>query len=693
MNSRLVAVLTCAAMTLSVAGSMVLSRAPHAIAASSLPVHISIDTLAPSIPQPKDVLRISGRLLSSSLESLTGVSVQLRRARVPATSRTELAAALAAPLDSVEPDSIVVPGTSFSLGSAITPGSVIPFSITVPIKKLRMTESGAWIIGVEVVSVDGAGSTTRIGEQRTVLPIYLTAPQALDITWLWPLANWPARTANGVLLTDQTPVDVSPDGRLDRQLSAAERNPGELSWVIDPALVQTVKDMSDGYQVLVNGSPTMGDRQQQAHDWLQRLTKMTRKVSVYPLPYADVDASALVRGGLTSDVVSAVTQGPAIMRSDIAGTLASPVDWAPYGRFDAAAADVLATAGVTAMILPADAFPTTDPASGATTAIQTPHGNLTGVLVDPRLSELTDPSQPADPVLLRQEFLADTALIASGMSPLRRDRGLVIAPRSVTWSTDPKSVAPLIAALNTTPWLHSRSLQNLLRIPTDGAQRTVAPYGSRARAAELPSSYVARIGRTTSQISAMTAIVDDPAELAEPYRQALLRSASATWRTQPDVGSALLAATGRSVSAQIAQIHVLSSGTVTLSGDAGRVPITIANESDHDVVVGVELRGNPSIRLRSTAFTGIHIPAGQKASLDISAQVIGADVVPVDVQLLTPQGQDYGQAARISVTSTTYARAASWVMIAAFAAILVFVVVGVTRRIRNAGRTAGKKDA
>ena len=693
MNSRLVAVLTCAAMTLSVAGSMVLSRAPHAIAASSLPVHISIDTLAPSIPQPKDVLRISGRLLSSSLESLTGVSVQLRRARVPATSRTELAAALAAPLDSVEPDSIVVPGTSFSLGSAITPGSVIPFSITVPIKKLRMTESGAWIIGVEVVSVDGAGSTTRIGEQRTVLPIYLTAPQALDITWLWPLANWPARTANGVLLTDQTPVDVSPDGRLDRQLSAAERNPGELSWVIDPALVQTVKDMSDGYQVLVNGSPTMGDRQQQAHDWLQRLTKMTRKVSVYPLPYADVDASALVRGGLTSDVVSAVTQGPAIMRSDIAGTLASPVDWAPYGRFDAAAADVLATAGVTAMILPADAFPTTDPASGATTAIQTPHGNLTGVLVDPRLSELTDPSQPADPVLLRQEFLADTALIASGMSPLRRDRGLVIAPRSVTWSTDPQSVAPLIAALNTTPWLHSRSLQNLLRIPTDGAQRTVAPYGSRARAAELPSSYVARIGRTTSQISAMTAIVDDPAELAEPYRQALLRSASATWRTQPDVGSALLAATGRSVSAQIAQIHVLSSGTVTLSGDAGRVPITIANESDHDVVVGVELRGNPSIRLRSTAFTGIHIPAGQKASLDISAQVIGADVVPVDVQLLTPQGQDYGQAARISVTSTTYARAASWVMIAAFAAILVFVVVGVTRRIRNAGRTAGKKDA
>jgi hypothetical protein len=32
-------------------------------------------------------------------------------------------------------------------------------------------------------------------------------------------------------------------------------------------------------------------------------------------------------------------------------------------------------------------------------------------------------------------------------------------------------------------------------------------------------------------------------------------------------------------------------------------------------------------------------------------------------------------------------------MIAAFAAILVFVVVGVTRRIRNAGRAAGKKDA
>jgi hypothetical protein len=58
----------------------------------------------------------------------------------------------------------------------------------------------------------------------------------------------------------------------------------------------------------------------------------------------------------------------------------------------------------------------------------------------------------------------------------------------------------------------------------------------------------------------------------------------------------------------------------------------------------------------------------------------------VRVQLLTPDGQDYGQPATIELASTAYARAASWVVIVAFVAIAIFVVVGITRRIRRARR-------
>jgi len=64
----------------------------------------------------------------------------------------------------------------------------------------------------------------------------------------------------------------------------------------------------------------------------------------------------------------------------------------------------------------------------------------------------------------------------------------------------------------------------------------------------------------------------------------------------------------------------------------------------------------------------------------------------VDVQLLTPDLTPYGKPATIELVSTAYSRAAAWVVAAAFVAILVFVVFGVTRRIHKA-RTTRPDDA
>ena len=70
---------------------------------------------------------------------------------------------------------------------------------------------------------------------------------------------------------------------------------------------------------------------------------------------------------------------------------------------------------------------------------------------------------------------------------------------------------------------------------------------------------------------------------------------------------------------------------------------------------------------------------------------MGGDPLSVNVQLLSPDMTAYGEPAVITVTSTAYSRAAAWVVAAAFLAIVVFVVVGVTRRIRKA--QAGRSSA
>lgn len=682
--SRPRALLTVASLAL--LSCLSLLSAPTAAPAHAdtlLPVRITLDSLTPAIPRSGDTLRITGRLQSTGMNPLAHLSVVIRRSRTDVATRTDLAGALAAPEEALEPDSVVVSGARTQVAPSLAPGATTPFSASIPLSALRLTGAGTWILGVEI-RADSPVGLGRVGELRTALPYYPTSPMPIDVTWLWPVVDWPARTANGVLLDDRTPTELSPGGRLDALVTAGAKDADSVSWIVDPALLQTAHDMSDGYQILVGGAPTIGDRQDDAAAWVRRLTQATATAPLRSLPYADVDASALVRAGLSSDVVRAVTQGPPVAGSVLGRTVPGGLAWSPYGRVDAAAADVLAASGISALVLPADALPTTDPASTATTSIATPHGSITAILTDPRLSSLIDPPGMSDPVLLRQEFLADTALIASGMSTLRADRGLVVAPRSVTWSTSAETITPLLRSLSTTPWLRSRPLDALLAVDPDGATRGRPPYGAKARAAELSQAYLARVARTTSQVATMTAVLADPAGMAEPYLAALLRTESATWRTDPGRGAELLAGITRSVSSQIAQVHVLSSGTVTLSGDAGRVPVTIANESDRAVTIGVELRGNPAIRLRSTPLSGIRIPAGQKASLDLTAQVIGADSVPVDVQLLTPEGTDYGTPARISVTSTAYARAASWVVIAAFVAIVVFVIVGIIRRIRAA---------
>jgi len=81
------------------------------------------------------------------------------------------------------------------------------------------------------------------------------------------------------------------------------------------------------------------------------------------------------------------------------------------------------------------------------------------------------------------------------------------------------------------------------------------------------------------------------------------------------------------------------------------------------------------------------------ASVELDARVVGGDPLAVEVQLIGPDGQDYGEPAMITLASTAYARAAAWVVALAFVAIVIFVIVGVVRRIHKVQRAAAQKAA
>lgn len=667
---------------------------------TSEPIRVYLDAMSPAIPDAGDTLRLRGRIINTSDSPLTDVQIRLRRASAPVTARADLSALAelgmtVTPDTEVtrEPTDVPLASTSIEVTDTLDPGELGAFSLRVPVSAIGFSSPGSYPIALEVLT-DG---DVRSGMLRTFVPWVPsgTTVEPISLAWLWPLASWPAESVSGVLLDDQIPQELASQGRLGQLLSIGEKHPGTVSWIADPSLLQIADEMSGGYRVVQDDLEVVGAADAVAQDWLARLRDETSDGRLLVLPYADVDASALTRGGMSTDVVRAVTRGPRITSAVMGQDAAGGIYWAPSGRVDRPALDVLASAGVRAVVLSADAMPALDAEAvldgQATAQLPTDFGTVRAVLTDPELTGILElPARTAsDVIAARQRFLAETATVALTLST--DDRTLVVAPSDVRWSPVASLVSPLLRATRSASWLEPVSLPTLLEQPAPDTARRRGGYGEKAREAELPRQQVAAIGRMTEALDAFTSIIDNPVGITEPFSEALLRSASTGWRSQPLRGRELLDSIRAELGDETARVRVLSEGTVTLSGESGRVPVTIANDLDRSVTVGVVLRSLPSLRLSSEPVEDISIEAGRMASLDLEASVVGGEPLAVQVQLLGPDGQEYGKPGTMTLVSTAYARAASWVVAAAFIAIVVFVIVGVTRRIRKAHATSRER--
>jgi hypothetical protein len=673
---------------------------PQAAAADPANVAIFLDRLTPVVPQLDDTLRVSGRIVNLRSEKLDNVSVQLRTSAAPLTGRPEISQISelnSAPGD-LEPDRVLLESTQIDIANTLAPGAQETFTIKIPMRNLPFSQAGTYVLGIEVLGqVVGIDSIAqRQGVMRTFLPWfpYSSTVTPIELVWLWPVADWPARSAGGVLLDNQTPREISSGGRLDRIVDMGAAASSVVSWIVDSALLQTADVMTRGYRVLSGTSVVIGDRGAEAQAWLDALRVGSATSDVRVLPYADNDASAVRRAGMETDVVRTITMAPAYANSVLEKPVTSTIYWAPFGRIDRRTSDLLASSGVRTVVMAASALPLTGeatPTSSGRATISTSFGSMQAVLVDDGLSATLALPQAtrSDALLARQRFLAETAVIAVNLpttstSSSKPSRTVVAAPTDLRWNPSPVMLNALLRATSRAPWLGRHSLSDLLNETVSPAGRERGGYGVRARNAELDDEYMDSVRRVQEQLSTFNTILEDPAPLTEQYANALLRAESAAWRTEPETGKLLVDSVRIGLTEQIAQVRVLSEGTITLSGDSGRVPVTIANDLDRAVTVGVQLRSSPSVRLESAPLSGIRIEPGRLASVELDARVIGSQELGVRVQLLTPEGESFGEPARITIASTAYARAAAWVVAIAFLAIVIFVVVGVTRRIRAA---------
>lgn len=658
-------------------------------------INVVVDSLAPLIPARNSNLRIAGRVVNSSSQPIERVSVRLRLSQAPLSDRDELSVVANMPLippPATPPDS-ALEDSQADIGALLRTGEEAPFVISIPLRALPLGNPGTYVISVEALGTDYRGVEGSKGIQRTFLPWFPkgTDLNPIGLTWLWPLVDWPARDADGTLLNDSTPLALTPRGRLGDLVSVAAQNPSVITWIADPELLQAAAEIANGYEVLRDGELVVGDRSKDARAWITSLKSAVRQSRLHTLPYADIDASAARRAGLEQDVVRSITRSPGIAEQVVEQPVEGGIAWASAGRIDKRTANLLAEAGVTTIVLAADAMPPAESTSDPRVPALTPNGIadystavgvIDALILDSGLTNAIGARQRTrgEIVLARQRFLAETALIATEPGA-GANRVLAVGPAEVRWHPTAALLDSLLRATSQAPWLRTATLEELRfasRIP-----RRKATYGTGVVAAELSAQYMSRVKAAEDRLDRLVAILDDPSTIGPSYAAALLRAQSAAWRSEPSLGSELLGLVNAGLLERTSFVRVLSTGTVIFSGDAGRVPVTIANDGEQAVTVGVALIGQPSARLQSTPLSGIRVDPGKKVSVDLEARVIGGEELRVAVQLLTPAGARYGAPATISLVSTAYARAAGWVVAVAFLALAAFVVIGITRRIRR----------
>lgn len=678
------------AISVAVVGVLLTIPATASSDEETSPARITMTGLAPVALGSSASLSMSGTVANTGLSTLTALSVRLTLSTGPVAQRRELRKATDT---EGEYGSIPVFATTTTVAESLAPGAKAAYRISVDTSTLPLGAPGVYVIGVEVVGFGPSGYII-LDSTRTLIPYVPTEVSPVSVAWLWPLATTPGQAPDDVLLGESIPRELAPGGRLDDLISAGATAPS-LTWVVDPQVLQVASDMSDGYLVDKGGQVRAGTQAAAAASWLARAQELLgtpevtrrsgpRERAMWVMPYADPDADALTRAQLTTDLVRSTTVAPEIAARQLDRDPDGTLVWAAGGRVDRGAVDVLASAGVRTILVRDKAAPVAiDP--GYTPSgyvdIETTGGRVRALVIDPGLLAALDLPQGNQATVLaaRQRFLAELAYVA--LEPADQPRYLIAAAASPRWDANPRLLRAILASLRSTPWTRLVPVSTVLALPQSTSGRTFDPDARRGR--ELTDDYLARVTRIQGDIESLRTVLTDPLPVTMPLNSALLRAESSAWRTRPREGDRLLDTIEASLATTAGTVYVVPRDNVVLSGDQGSVPVTVTNDLDQPVRVGLVLTGEPAARLDAAPLPAVQIEPGRRASLEVPVRVIGGDALTVAVQLTDPAGTPFGQPVALELRTTAYSRAALWVAIAAAVVLVLLVIYDIVRRSRG----------
>ena len=671
------------------------SAPAHAAALVDTPLLVSIDSMTPSYVPERGPIEIEGTVTNQDVVAWTTINLYPFISSAPMTTRAELVEAAELGEDQFVGERMTDADAQIE---ELQPGVSTTFTITVPrslIIEEITAEPGVYWFGVHAIaqSDEVLRDDVADGRARTFLPLVPESTNgAVPTSLVVPLRRFLGREPDGSLADPEAwHRSLSEGGRLREAVEfAGAAAPAELSWLVDPALLDAVRRLAAGNPPRSlaptieptdpgeepSESPTedpdegeeaedpepVTPEQQTAADWLSELEPLLRNQQLLTLPYADVDLA----GAADHDpelIELAGTQASAVLEGwGITGT---PVIGSPSGYMDLGTIDA---SDVETPVLMSDAAFVGDPP-----AVADLNGHKLVVTSSAAASGGPGPGVRIGGIALRQRILSEAALrmLEPGRDPL-----VVVLPSRLN-SDD---AADFFAGLDA-PWL---ALTTLTRATAGEGQAVEAEdidYPVRQDEFELdPETFRAAdelIAEGTSLQNLLTLNDRVGAELTE---EALTGTSYAARQSQFVARSGLNRA-GDWVRDRLRSVEIGAPPGVTLSSASGEFVATITNRLNEPVTVSVIARSDDGIEITPTA--PVELEAKSRTSVLLQARTSEASVHNVTLLLTDADGTPLGSTDTLPIRSAQVSNVI-WVIIGS-GLLLMFVAIllRLVRRIRG----------
>jgi uncharacterized protein DUF6049 len=635
------------AWMITVAAVLVGPAAP-ARAAAGPELKVELTSLRTSGSGSKTTVVLHGRITNVGAQPAFGVRARLWRNREPIVDPAVFGSVLTG---QNQPWGTLLYGSTdhyYSVTAsdqAFDPGATAEFTVRGTLTDLGFAGRGRiYLLGVQVRgTADASSNYQQLASART---FYVDPPEKrLPLTSIVLLSAAPTKVRPGVFADERLADDLR--GRLDTLVGLADR-PG-MSWLVDPALIDEVIDMADGYDVIDGKATRPGTGQQVAQAWLQRFRALPAARGARTL-FGSPDLL-----GAEQNKASEVLQR----------SMAAAIGVAELSRLPLI---VLPHRGVAGPATPAWLRPAGADAIAVSTAGR-------GPLVT---------AGPSASTLLRLAPSATAAGPGAENGPVQRAQRqyaeAILGGGLVRLITSPDQAA---ADAATSPrWLVRTGLDRLLDAEPGDAEATLTLP---ARPSTLPPSRFRQLATLAGDFAGYGDLVPNSA-LAADQSATLSRLVSASWIGGPSATGWLRAVNDTVGSGAIAdKVGLSASPRVLMSSRSNEFPVTVINRLAEPIVVRVVFASDNPQRISIADTAPITVGPGQSQTVNVRPEASSNGLVNVTASLRTTSDKPVGRSTRIAVEVTDLG-VIGWIIVIVSGVVLVATTALRIRQVRRKQR-------